>query len=173
MLDHTVQRGHPADGDGGRNAHGVQDAVQSGRLRAPLPVDDLVRILLPVHRGPVGAGLGGPAVEEPGRQQGRRLVGRPRLLQEVAGGPLAEPGGVPLGQPVAAGELGERGDDARVQLRGPAAHPPGGQRDPGQQPVPAGVGEAHLLLRDDPQPVVHLPGARGRGGGDPRSISAA
>ena len=122
---------------------------------------------LPVHRGPVGAGLGGAAVEEAGGQQRRGLVDRAGLFEQVAGGALAEPGGEALGEPVAAGQLGEGGDDARVQPGRPAAHPPGGQRDPGQQPVPARVGEADLLLGDDPQPVVHSLCALGRGGGDP------
>ncbi len=35
-----------------------------------------------------------------------------------------------------------------------AAELPGGQRDPGEQAVPSGVGEADLLLGGDPQPVV-------------------
>ncbi len=47
------------------------------------------------------------------------------------------------------------------------AEPPGGQRDPGEQPVPAGVGQADLLLGGDPQPVVDglglLGGPRGDG----------
>lgn len=140
--------------------------MQPGRLRAPLPVDYLFRILLPVHRSPVGPGLRGTTVEEPCGQQGRRLVGRSRFLQEVAGGALAEPGGEPFGQPVAPGELGEGGDDARVQPGGPAPHPPGRKRDAGEQPVPARVGETDLFLGDDPQPVVDRLGARRRGGSD-------
>lgn len=93
-------------------AQRVQDAVQTGRFGAPLPVDDLFRVLLPVDRRPVGAGLRRTAVEEPGGQQRSGFVGRSGLLQEVAGGALTEPGGEALGEPVAPGELGEGGDDA-------------------------------------------------------------
>ena len=106
-------------------------------------------------------------MEEPGGQQRRRLVDRAGLLQQVAGGALAQPGGEALGEPVAAGQLGQRRDHARVEAGRPAAHPPGGQRDPGQQPVPARVGEADLLLGDDPQPVVHSLCTLGGGRGHP------
>ncbi len=42
-----------------------------------------------------------------------------------------------------------------------AAEPPGGQRDPGEETVPACVGEADLLLSSDPQTVVDRPGLLG------------
>ncbi|WP_256964428.1 ADP-ribosylglycohydrolase family protein [Streptomyces griseiscabiei] len=75
--------------------------------------------------------------------------------------------GIYGGQAVAAGQLGERGDDPRVQPGRPAPHPPGGQRDPGEQPVPARVGQTDLFLGDDPQTVVHSLCTLGRRGGDP------
>ncbi len=141
--------------------------MQAGRVRAPGPVDDLFGIGVPSDRRPVRTCLGRPSVEEACGEEGDRLVHRPGLLQQVAGGTLAQAGGEALGQAVAAGQLREGGDDAHVQPRGPAAHPPGGQRHPGQQPVPARVGEPDLLLRDDPQSVVHRLCTLGRRGRDP------
>lgn len=155
-----------ASGRGGTYTHRVEDAEQAGRFGTPLPVDNLFRVLLPVDRGPVGTGLCGAAVEEAGGEQRGRLVGRTRLLEEVAGGALAQSGGEALGEAIAPGELGEGGDDARVEPGRPAAHPPGRQRDPGEQPVPARVGKADLLLGRDPQPVIHSLCTLGRGGGD-------
>ncbi len=104
-------------------------------------------------------------MEEAGGEQGGRLVHRAGLFEQVARGALTQPRGEALGQPVAPGQLGEGRDDARVQPGGPAAHPPGGQRDPGQQTVPAGVRQPDLLLGDDPEAVIHslcTLGGRGR-----------
>src|SRR5690606_2960820 len=84
----------------GADAEGVQDPVQAGRVGTPLAVHDLLRVVGPVDRRPVLVGVGGTAVEEAGGQQGGRLVHHAGLLQQVAGGALAEPGGEPLGQPV-------------------------------------------------------------------------
>ncbi len=106
-------------------------------------------------------------MEEPRGQQRGRLVDHAGLLQQVTGGPLAQARGEPLGQPVPPRQLGQRRDHPGVQVRGPAAHPPGGQGHPGQQPVPARVGEADLLLGDDAQPVVHTLCPVRRGGGHP------
>ncbi|GAA3301156.1 hypothetical protein GCM10020295_43710 [Streptomyces cinereospinus] len=114
-----------------------------------------------------GPDSAGPPVEEAGGQEGGGLVHQAGLLQQVAGGTLAEPGGEALGQAVAPGQFGEGRDDARVQPGRPAAHPPGGQRHPGQQAVPAGVRQPDLFLRDDPQPVIHSLCTLGRRGGDP------
>ncbi len=74
---------------GAADAEGVQDAVETGRVRAPLTVDDLLRILLPVHRRPVGTGLGRAAVEEAGGEERGRLVDRTGLFQQVTGRALA------------------------------------------------------------------------------------
>ncbi|GGL71704.1 hypothetical protein GCM10010095_65550 [Streptomyces anthocyanicus] len=158
----------PGDAPGGAaDAQGVQHAVQAGRVRAPGPVDDLLGILVPPHRRPVRAGLGGPAVEQTRGEERDRLVHHPGLLQQVTGGALAQAGGEALGQAVPARQLREGGDDTDVQPGGPAAHPPGRQRHPGQQPVPARVREPDLLLRDDPQTVVHSLCTLGGRGRDP------
>ncbi|GGW67900.1 hypothetical protein GCM10010350_60800 [Streptomyces galilaeus] len=158
----TVRGGDVPGRGGAADAQDVKDAVETGRVGAPLTVDDLVRVLLPGDRGPVGAGLGGAAVEEAGGEEGRGLVDRAGLLQQIAGGALAQAGGEALGQPVAPGQLGEGGDHTRVQPGGPAAHPPGGQRHAREEPVPAGVRQPDLFLGDDPHPVVHGLGPVGR-----------
>ncbi len=104
-----------SSGRGGTYAHRVEDAEQPGRFGTPLPVDNLFRILLPVDRGPVGTGLCGAAVEEAGGEQRGRLVGGARLLDEVTGGALTESGGEALGEAITPGQLGQGGDDARVE----------------------------------------------------------
>lgn len=164
----------PAPGRGIRQAEAVEDLVQPGRVGAPLPVDDLFRVLAPLHRGPVGPGLGRAAVEEAGGEQRGGLVDRARLFQEVAGGALAEPGGEAVGEPVAAGELGEGGDDAgcrawrasgpfarRAVRHGSGAGP--SPRTPGR-PAPG-----RRSVRRSPRPGR----APSRMAATPRSISAA
>jgi hypothetical protein len=104
-------------------------------------------------------------VEKAGGEERGRLVHCAGLFEQVAGGALAEAGGEALGQAVTAGQLGQGRDDTRVQPGRPTAHPPGGQRDPGQEPVPARVRQTHLFLGNDPQAVVHSLCTLGRGGG--------
>ncbi|CAO0836040.1 hypothetical protein SMICM17S_08185 [Streptomyces microflavus] len=121
VLHDTGQGGDRRIGRGRRGyAHGVEHPVQPGRLRTPLPVHDLFRILLPVHRRPVRTALRRAAVEEAGGEQGGGLVGDAGLFEQVARGALAEARGEAVGQPVAAGELGEGGDHSGVQPGGPA-----------------------------------------------------